>query len=66
MFGSIPQAILTSFCWALINILIILMVNMSVQTCPALIRKLLVNMSDVVKNTFRKHWKLMEICALIM
>ncbi len=43
---------LISFSWALINTSALFMVNMSnvVQKCPALIRKMLVSMSDVVKN----------------
>ncbi len=42
----------TSFCWTLIIISTLFMVNMSnvVQKCQELIRKMLVSMYDVVKN----------------
>ncbi len=51
-YGSILLVNLTSFIWALINTSALFIVNMSnfVQKCPALIKEMLVSMSDVVKN----------------
>ncbi len=51
-YSSIQLVNLTSFSWALITTSTLFVVNMSnvVQKCPALIRKMLVSMSDVVKN----------------
>ncbi len=51
-YGSILLVNLTSFSWALINTSALFMVNMSnvVQKCLALIRKMLISMSDFVKN----------------
>ncbi len=59
MFSHILVVILTGFNWALINTLALCMVNMSnnVQKCLALIRKMSVNMSDVVKRFF---WTLFQ------
>ncbi len=52
LFGSILPVILTSFSWAMTNTSAVFMVNMSdiVQKSPALIRKTLVNMFNVIKN----------------
>ncbi len=54
--ASILPVILTSFSQTLINTSTIFRVKILnvLQKCPALIRKMLVNMSDVVK-TFHEH-----------
>lgn len=64
MLDNILQVILTKLNRALIkHFSLRLMVNVSdmVQECPTLMRKTLINMSNVVKKTFREHFNRDEI-----
>ncbi len=68
MYCSILLVNLTSFSWTLINNSGLFMVNMSnvVQKYPALIRKMLVGMSDVVKNLFMNTGTVIWNILLVM
>ncbi len=65
IFGSILLVNFTSFSWALINTSALFMINMSnfLQKCLMLIRKMLVNMFNVVKNVREQcYWLFHHHC----